>query len=82
MCTVAARRKRCGQCVGCKMPECGQCVNCKYMRKFGGTVRKEKACTQRKCSHEHDTAKDAATHVIDKTKKVYMQLEFVNTYVG
>jgi len=68
---VAGRRKRCGQCAGCKMPDCGQCVNCKDMRKFGGTGRKKKACSQRKCSHEHDTAEDTVTHVIDKTKKVY-----------
>ena len=45
---TAKRRKRCGQCTGCKTKDCGQCKFCKDMPKFGGLGRKKKPCIFRK----------------------------------
>ena len=47
---VTTRKKRCGQCHGCTLPDCSQCSYCKDMRKFGGPGRKKKGCIQRKCT--------------------------------
>ncbi|XP_055925172.1 DNA (cytosine-5)-methyltransferase PliMCI-like isoform X3 [Argiope bruennichi] len=46
---TAPRRKRCGVCETCQLPDCGQCVFCKDMIKFGGTGRSKQACAKRKC---------------------------------
>ncbi|CAL1301280.1 unnamed protein product [Larinioides sclopetarius] len=46
---TAPRRKRCGVCETCQLPDCGQCVFCKNMIKFGGTGTSKQACAKRKC---------------------------------
>ena len=38
------RRRRCGQCANCLLPDCGKCISCKGMQKFGGTGALKQAC--------------------------------------
>lgn len=45
------RRKRCGVCEACQLPDCGECFACKAMAKFGGHGRTKKACARRLCKH-------------------------------
>ncbi|XP_054724016.1 DNA (cytosine-5)-methyltransferase PliMCI-like [Uloborus diversus] len=45
----AQRRKRCGVCEACQLPDCGQCTFCRDMIKFGGSGRSKQACRQRRC---------------------------------
>lgn len=48
---LVLRRKRCGVCEACQLPDCGQCNACRAMAKFGGHGRTKKACFRRLCSH-------------------------------
>lgn len=43
------RRKRCGVCEACQLPDCGKCSKCLDMAKFGGTGRGKQCCIQRRC---------------------------------
>ncbi|XP_052741577.1 DNA (cytosine-5)-methyltransferase 1 [Bicyclus anynana] len=43
------RRKRCGVCEACQLPDCGECNACRAMLKFGGHGRTKKACIRRLC---------------------------------
>lgn len=45
----APRRKRCGVCEACQLPDCGKCSSCRDMIKFGGFGRGKQACLLRKC---------------------------------
>ena len=45
----AAKRRRCGSCIGCRSANCGVCSNCKDMPKFGGAGTKRQSCSNRKC---------------------------------
>lgn len=42
------RRKRCGVCEACQLPDCGTCIHCADMVKFGGSGRGKQACIKRK----------------------------------
>ncbi len=44
----APRRKRCGVCEVCQLPDCGKCSACKDMIKFGGSGRSKQACMHRR----------------------------------
>ncbi|XP_072949109.1 DNA (cytosine-5)-methyltransferase PliMCI-like [Epargyreus clarus] len=46
---LVLRRKRCGICEACQLPDCGQCNACRAMAKFGGHGRTKKACVRRLC---------------------------------
>ncbi|CAG9786638.1 unnamed protein product [Diatraea saccharalis] len=46
---LTLRRKRCGVCEACQLPDCGECNACKAMAKFGGHGRTKKACARRLC---------------------------------
>ncbi|XP_059051401.1 DNA (cytosine-5)-methyltransferase PliMCI-like [Achroia grisella] len=46
---LVLRRKRCGVCEACQLPDCGECNACKAMAKFGGHGRTKKACVRRLC---------------------------------
>ncbi|CAH2980940.1 unnamed protein product [Chilo suppressalis] len=46
---LTLRRKRCGVCEACQLPDCGECNACKAMAKFGGHGRTKKACVRRLC---------------------------------
>lgn len=43
----ATRKRRCGECEGCRMDTCGTCINCRDMKKYRGTGRKKKACSKK-----------------------------------
>lgn len=43
------RRKRCGVCMACQLPDCGKCAKCLDMAKFGGSGRGKQCCVQRRC---------------------------------
>nr|AKR53930.1 DNA (cytosine-5) methyltransferase 1 [Latrunculia apicalis] len=43
------KRRRCGVCEVCQLPDCGSCNHCKDMVKFGGSGRSKQACVQRRC---------------------------------
>ena len=43
------KKRRCRKCAGCLMPDCGQCVFCRDMKKFGGPVKRKKACEKKRC---------------------------------
>lgn len=45
----APKRRRCGVCEVCQLPDCGTCNHCKDMIKFGGSGRSKQACVQRRC---------------------------------
>jgi len=47
-CVQAPRRRRCGVCEACQLPDCGTCVSCQDMVKFGGTGRNKQCCLQRR----------------------------------
>ena len=42
------RKKRCGVCEVCQLPDCGKCKSCRDMVKFGGTGRKKQCCEERR----------------------------------
>lgn len=46
---LTLRRKRCGVCEACQLPDCGECNACRAMAKFGGHGRTKKACVRRLC---------------------------------
>lgn len=46
---LVLRRKRCGICEACQLPDCGECNACRAMAKFGGHGRTKKACVRRLC---------------------------------
>ncbi|CAH0715662.1 unnamed protein product, partial [Brenthis ino] len=46
---LVLRRKRCGICEACQLPDCGECNACRAMPKFGGHGRTKKACVRRLC---------------------------------
>ncbi|GBP47570.1 DNA (cytosine-5)-methyltransferase 1 [Eumeta japonica] len=46
---LVLRRKRCGVCEACQLPDCGECKACRAMAKFGGHGRTKKACVRRTC---------------------------------
>lgn len=46
---LVVRRKRCGICDTCQLPDCGKCSACRAMGKFGGSGKTKKACVQRNC---------------------------------
>lgn len=46
---LTIRRKRCGVCEACQLPDCGKCTKCLAMAKFGGSGRVKQACLQRRC---------------------------------
>ncbi|CAF4881707.1 unnamed protein product [Pieris macdunnoughi] len=46
---LVLRRKRCGVCEACQLPDCGECNHCRAMLKFGGHGRTKQACIRRRC---------------------------------
>ncbi|CAK1556371.1 unnamed protein product [Leptosia nina] len=46
---LVLRRKRCGVCEACQLPDCGECNFCRAMLKFGGHGRTKQACVRRRC---------------------------------
>ena len=59
-CTIhpGGKRKRCGQCAGCKSDDCRACPKCRDMKKFGGSGRKKQACVNRKCLEQVSQTQD------------------------
>lgn len=45
----APKRRRCGVCEVCQLPDCGTCNSCRDMVKFGGSGRSKQACVHRRC---------------------------------
>lgn len=45
------RRRRCGICQACCLPDCGRCKNCLNMVKFGGKGLSKQACLLRRCGY-------------------------------
>ena len=43
------KRRRCGECDGCRARECGTCLYCKDMPKYGGTGTMRQSCKMRQC---------------------------------
>ncbi|GIY34057.1 hypothetical protein CDAR_419951 [Caerostris darwini] len=73
---TALRRKRCGVCETCQLPDCGQCSFCKDMIKFGGSGRSKQACAKRKCpnmavqeAEEDDILNDVYDDEVDVSNK-------------
>ncbi|KFM81899.1 DNA (cytosine-5)-methyltransferase PliMCI, partial [Stegodyphus mimosarum] len=67
------RRKRCGVCEACQLPDCGKCSFCRDMIKFGGTGRGKQACKQRRCPNmavqeadDNDILDDELDDAMDK----------------
>lgn len=42
------RKKRCGVCEACQLPDCGECTHCRDKLKFGGNGRAKQACKTRR----------------------------------
>lgn len=47
--TSGPKRRRCGVCEVCQLPDCGKCNHCKDMIKFGGSGKSKQACIHRRC---------------------------------
>ncbi|XP_071039220.1 DNA (cytosine-5)-methyltransferase PliMCI isoform X2 [Parasteatoda tepidariorum] len=69
----APRRKRCGVCEACQLPDCGKCNFCRDMVKFGGSGRGKQACALRRCpnmavqeANEDDILTDNLEDEMDK----------------
>ncbi|XP_014661569.1 PREDICTED: DNA (cytosine-5)-methyltransferase 1-like [Priapulus caudatus] len=45
----APKRRRCGVCEICQLPDCGKCTACKDKTKFGGSGKLKQACDKRNC---------------------------------
>ena len=43
------KRRRCGECAGCKAPNCGHCTFCLDMPCFGGSGTMRQSCKNRMC---------------------------------
>lgn len=43
------RKRRCGVCEACQMPDCGKCKACSDMIKLGGSGKLKQCCEQRRC---------------------------------
>ena len=58
------RKKRCGECDGCKSQNCGLCIYCKDSKKFGGTDKMKQVCKNRTCANlkkrHEETTKNSA----------------------
>ncbi|XP_067140282.1 DNA (cytosine-5)-methyltransferase 1-like [Centruroides vittatus] len=62
------RRKRCGVCEACQLPDCGKCNACQDMIKFGGSGKGKQACLLRKCPNmavQDAEAEDAESDEIE-----------------
>lgn len=44
-----SKRKRCGECAGCRARNCGKCIYCKDMPMYGGKGNMRQSCKERKC---------------------------------
>ena len=44
------KKRRCGQCEGCKKEDCGECKYCLDKPKFGGPGTIRKKCRHKECS--------------------------------
>ncbi|ESN92163.1 hypothetical protein HELRODRAFT_116156 [Helobdella robusta] len=73
--SAATKRRRCGVCEACQMPDCGKCRSCMDMIKFGGSGRSKQACLIRRCPYmsikeaEDDDLLDDNSGEIIKGKK-------------
>nr|XP_039272538.1 DNA (cytosine-5)-methyltransferase 1-like [Styela clava] len=74
----APRRKRCGACERCLLPDCGNCNACKDMVKFGGKGIAKQSCVERKCQEmiydvdkgsETEEEKDVIVEKLPKSPK-------------
>lgn len=58
------RKKRCGDCDGCKSQNCGLCIYCKDSKKFGGPDKMKQVCKNRTCTNlikrHQETTKNSA----------------------
>ncbi|VVC92167.1 unnamed protein product [Leptidea sinapis] len=76
---LVLRRKRCGVCEACQLPDCGECNACRAMAKFGGHGRTKKACVRRLCPNmaveqaEDSEAEDDEDQVSEKSQ--YKKIE-------
>ena len=50
------KKKRCGQCQECRMPDCGTCKFCRDKKKFGGPGKLKKSCVKRHCTMLDETS--------------------------
>jgi len=46
---IGEKRRRCGECSGCRAEECGVCAHCRDMPKRGGKGLKRQPCMKRIC---------------------------------
>ncbi|XP_049873328.1 DNA (cytosine-5)-methyltransferase PliMCI-like isoform X2 [Pectinophora gossypiella] len=78
---LVLRRKRCGICEACQLPDCGECNACRAMAKFGGHGRTKKACVRRLCPNmavqqaEDSEPEDEDDYQIMVEKKIQDKLE-------
>lgn len=49
MTELLGKKKRCGQCPGCKAPDCQTCKYCLDMPKYGGPRKLRRPCAKRIC---------------------------------
>ncbi len=47
--TIGRKRKRCGECFGCKAEDCRECKFCVDKPKYGGPGKLKQVCKRRKC---------------------------------
>lgn len=65
------KKKRCGVCEFCLLPDCGRCKQCKAMAKFGGAGKTKKACIRRTCPN---MAVEQAEESDPEDEEVYREL--------
>ncbi|XP_063536239.1 DNA (cytosine-5)-methyltransferase 1-like [Cydia strobilella] len=74
---LVLRRKRCGVCEACQLPDCGECNACRAMAKFGGQGRSKQACVRRRCPNmavqqadDSDNEEDEPDRLDDRVEDV------------
>lgn len=65
----SSKKKRCGRCQECRMPDCGTCKFCRDKKKFGGPGKLKKSCVKRHCTMLHEIVPNgSAVPMLSKTE--------------
>ena len=63
------KKKRCGRCQECRMPDCGTYKFCRGKKKFGGPGKLKKSCVKRHCTMLNETVPNgSAMPMLSKTE--------------
>ena len=64
-----SRKRRCGECEGCKRQNCGECIYCKDSKRFGGPNKMKQACKERICENKNYSKNPIKPKIENSTTK-------------